>query len=102
MKFTSFTLAAAAAAVATAEYTRCALDEPAESIVAELNEAARIGTANLEVSRQAAASIPVPYRAEPDSAARAESHRRVVLGLGNLQARGVRSTVLSALPMKGR
>jgi hypothetical protein len=59
MKFTSFTLAAAAAAVATAEYTRCALDEPAESIVAELNEAARIGTANLEVSRQAAASIPV-------------------------------------------
>jgi hypothetical protein len=59
MKFTSFTLAAAAAAVATAEYTRCALDEPAESVIAELNEAARVGTANLEVSRQAAASIPV-------------------------------------------
>jgi hypothetical protein len=59
MKFTSFTLAAAAAVVASAEYHRCAIDEPAPSVISELNEQAKIGTANLEISRAAAASIPV-------------------------------------------
>jgi hypothetical protein len=66
MKFTSFTLAAVAATFANAQaeadettYTRCALEAPEESKISELDEAARIGTANLEVSRVAAPNVPV-------------------------------------------
>ena len=66
MKFTTFTLAAVAATIANAQadadasaYTRCALEAPEASKVAELDEAARVGTANLEVSRLAAPVIPV-------------------------------------------
>jgi hypothetical protein len=59
MKFTAITLAAAAASLATAKYTRCAVGHPEESEVAALNEAARIGVANQEISRVAARTVPV-------------------------------------------
>jgi len=66
MKFTSFTLAAVAASFVNAQadadetaYTRCALDAPEAAQITELDEAARVGAANLEVSRVAAPTIPV-------------------------------------------
>ena len=58
MKFSSFTIAAAAAGIADA-YTRCAVEHPEESVVASLNEHARIGAANQEISRVAARTVPV-------------------------------------------
>jgi hypothetical protein len=59
MKFTTLTLAAAAASFATAKYTRCAVGEPVASEVAALNDAARIGVANQEITRVAARTVPV-------------------------------------------
>jgi hypothetical protein len=61
MKFTTLTLAAAAASFANAQskYTRCAVGAPAPAEVTALNEAARIGAANQEISRVAARNIPV-------------------------------------------
>lgn len=58
MKFTTFTLAAAAASLADA-YIRCAIDHPEEAVVNSLNEHARIGAANQEISRVAARTVPV-------------------------------------------
>lgn len=61
MKFTTIALAASAASLAAAQsqYTRCALGAPEATHAAALNEAARIGAANLEISRVAARTIPV-------------------------------------------
>jgi hypothetical protein len=59
MKFTTLSLAAAAASFANAEYHRCAVEQPAAEQVSALAEFARIGAANQEISRVAARNIPV-------------------------------------------
>lgn len=59
MKFTTLSLAAAVASFASAEYHRCAVENPPAERVSELNEAARIGAANQEISRVAARNVPV-------------------------------------------
>jgi len=59
MKFSSISLAAIAAGFASAEYHRCAVENPPAAQIAALNEVARVGAANQEISRAAARTIPV-------------------------------------------
>ena len=59
MKFSSIGLAAIAASFASAEYHRCAVEQPSAEHVSALNEAARIGAAKQEISRVASRNIPV-------------------------------------------
>lgn len=61
MRFTTIAIAAAAASFANAQadYTRCAVGAPAATEAAALNDAARIGAANQEISRLAARNVPV-------------------------------------------
>ncbi|KAI5362483.1 Putative peptidase M43, pregnancy-associated plasma-A [Septoria linicola] len=61
MKFTSTILAVSAASLAAAQsnFTRCAVAPPAAAQVAALNDAARVGAANQEISRVMARTVPV-------------------------------------------
>lgn len=59
MKFSSFSLAAVAASLASAEYHRCAVESPPAEQITALNEAARLGAAKQEISRVAARNVPV-------------------------------------------